>query len=49
MEFEIVYEIPPLRAIYRTVIKADDEKDLTEKIRSSMSKYKIKEINLISR
>lgn len=49
MKYEIVYEIPPFRAIYRTEIEADNTRDAEEKIREVAGPpfYRIKEINKI--
>jgi hypothetical protein len=47
MDFEVVYEIPPLRAIYSTRINADSARDAEGKIRSNpeTASYRIKGIN----
>lgn len=50
MKFEIVYEIPPMRGIFRTEINADSIKDAEEKIRLNpeTANYRIREVKEIS-
>jgi hypothetical protein len=50
MKFEVVYEIPPMRGIFRTEINADSIKDAEEKIRLNpeTANFRIKEVKEIS-
>jgi hypothetical protein len=49
MKFEVVYEIPPMRGIFRTVVNADSATDAEEKIRLNIrtKNFRTKEIKLI--
>lgn len=49
MKYEVLYEIPPMRGIFRTVINAVNAREVEEKIRLNpeSSNYRIKEINEI--
>lgn len=46
MKFEVLYEVPPMRGIFRTEIDADSVRDAEEKIRtnSKTKNYRIKKI-----
>lgn len=48
-DFEVVYEVPPMRGLYRTVVNAVNTKDAEEKIRTDpeTKNYRIKEVNKI--
>lgn len=50
MKFEVLYEIPPMRGIFRTEINAENKSDADEKIRLNpeTSNYRIKQVNVIT-
>lgn len=49
MQFDVMYEIPPMRGFFHTVVNADSASDAEQKIRSipETVNYRIKRINKI--